>query len=83
MSVTAAVTAVRRNDSMSKLLRYCVNYGGDVDTVATVALAAASWSEEIDQDLPPILRDTLENGVYGREYIEALDQKLMGLVRQS
>lgn len=80
MSVTAAVTAVRRNDSMSKMLRYCVNFGGDVDTVATIALAAASWSDEVEQDLPPTLHETLENGAYGREYIEGLDQKLMEMV---
>jgi ADP-ribosyl-[dinitrogen reductase] hydrolase len=82
MSVTAAITAVRRSDSMSRLLRDCINYGGDVDTVATIALASASWSDEVDQDLPPILTQTLENGTYGREYIEGLDQKLMALVKR-
>lgn len=82
MSVTAALTAVTRNDSMSKLLRYCINFGGDVDTVASIALAAASNSREVEQDLPQHLIDTLENGTYGRDYIEALDRRLMAMVKR-
>jgi len=82
MSVTAAVTAVTRNDSMSKLLKYCINYGGDVDTVASIALAAASNSREVEQDLPQHLIVTLENGEYGQEYIETLDRRLMERVKR-
>jgi ADP-ribosyl-[dinitrogen reductase] hydrolase len=81
MSVKAAITAVRHHDHMSDILRACVNFGGDVDTVATIALGAASCSDEITQDLPQVLVDTLENGTYGRDYIVGLDQQLMALVR--
>ncbi|HBB31829.1 MAG TPA: ADP-ribosylglycohydrolase [Cyanobacteria bacterium UBA8803] len=80
MSVRAAITAVMRNESLSELLKDCIAYTGDVDTVAAIALAAASCSEEIEQDLPQHLVDTLENGVYGRDYIIALDKQLMSLV---
>ena len=38
MSVRAAITAVSRNTSMSQVLLDSVNFGGDVDTVATIAL---------------------------------------------
>lgn len=76
MSVRAAITAVVRHNNLSDLLRYCVNYGGDVDTVATIALAAASCSEEYVNDLPQVLVDGLENGAYGRDYLQQLEQQL-------
>lgn len=77
MSVRAAITAVMRNDKLSELLKDCIAFTGDVDTVATVALAAASQSQEYTQDLPLHLIETLENGAYGRGYIQALDVKLL------
>ncbi len=80
MSVRAAITAVMRNDSLSELLKDCIAFTGDVDTVAAIALAAASCSDEITQDLPEHLITGLENDSYGRDYITALDRKLMGLV---
>ncbi|MBN1121887.1 MAG: ADP-ribosylglycohydrolase family protein [Anaerolineae bacterium] len=81
MSVRAAITAVQRNDSLSDLLRDCIEFTGDVDTVATVALAAASCSEEYTQNLPDHLLQSLENGAYGREYIEKLDGQLMEITQ--
>jgi ADP-ribosyl-[dinitrogen reductase] hydrolase len=79
MSVQAAVTAITTSVGMSSLLKTCINFSGDVDTVAAIALAAGSCSSEIAQDLPPHLFETLENGTYGREYIRALDARLMAL----
>ncbi len=76
MSVRAAVTAVMQNDSLSDILRACVAFTGDVDTVAAVALGAAAASPEVKDDLPTALYDGLENGQYGREYIEDLDARL-------
>ena len=69
-----------RNDRMSDLLRDCIEFTGDVDTVATIALAAASCAEEIEQDLPESLVLQLENGSYGRDYIVELDSQLMKMV---
>lgn len=80
MSVQAAITAVMRNDSLSELLKDCIAFTGDVDTVATIALAAASCSEEIVQDLPEQLIAGLEDGPYGKDYIIELDKQLMSLV---
>jgi ADP-ribosylglycohydrolase len=79
MSARAAVTAVTRNARLSDLLRDCVAFTGDVDTVATIALAAASCSDEYEQDLPESLVWTLENGAYGRDYIVELDRRLLAL----
>ena len=79
MSVRAAITAVMRNNRLSELLKDCIAFTGDVDTVAAIALAAASCSEEIAKDLPYCLISGLENGTYGRDYIIDLDRKLMSL----
>jgi len=77
MSVRAAVTAITHCRTMSELLRTCVAFTGDVDTVAAIALAAASASDEIEQDLPKHLLDRLEDGAFGRTYIRDLDQRLL------
>ena len=79
MSVRAAITAIHRYDSLSEMLLGCVNYTGDVDTVATIALGAASFSNEVENDLPEHLILSLENGDYGQEYLEKLDSQLMSI----
>jgi len=76
MSVRAAITAVKRNDTLSDLLKDCINFTGDVDTVATIALSAASCSKYYVKDIPQKLYDTLENGKYGKDYLAKLDEQL-------
>ena len=76
MSVRAAVTALSQSATMSALLKTCIQFSGDVDTVAAIALAAGSCSAEITQDLPAHLFDALENGQYGRDYLRRLDLQL-------
>ena len=77
MCVRAAITAIHESTSLSDLLRRCVAYTGDVDTVGAIALAAGSSSPELDHDLPEHLRTRLENGAYGRHYLEELDRQLL------
>jgi ADP-ribosylglycohydrolase len=76
MSVQAAVTALTTSTGLGDLLRTCVAFTGDVDTVATIALAAASRSAEVAQDLPDVLVRDLENGPYGRDFLAELDARL-------
>jgi ADP-ribosylglycohydrolase len=80
--VAAALTAVVEHGSLSAILTHCVQYGGDVDTVAAIAMAAASGSGEVEQDLPGHLIDALENGSYGRDYLIELDRQLRDAARQ-
>ncbi|MQY31745.1 ADP-ribosylglycohydrolase family protein [Nocardia aurantia] len=77
MSVRAAVTAVATGRGLTEILRTCVAFTGDVDTVGTIALAAASRSTEIAQDLPDALITGLENGRFGRDYLRELDTRLL------
>lgn len=75
-SVRAAITALGRNDTLSELLRDCVAFGGDVDTVATIALSAASMHAGYMNDLPDSLLEGLEDGDYGRKYLQRVDARL-------
>lgn len=83
MSVRAAITALQAADGMADLLRRCIAFSGDVDTVAAIALGAGSCCAEIAQDLPEQLIVQLENGPYGRDYLAALDARLLARVATS
>lgn len=85
MAVRAALAAVvaPENTSMTAILKASVAFTGDVDTVACIALGAASASSEVKQDLPDHLIAGLENGLYGRDYLKQLDQQLLALVKRS
>jgi ADP-ribosyl-[dinitrogen reductase] hydrolase len=72
----AAIYAIQESQYLSEVLQTCVSYTGDVDTVATVALAAASCSREIKQDLPAKLIEQFENRGFGRDFLMQLDEKL-------
>jgi len=77
--VCGAITAIQQSDTLSAVLKKCIDFGGDVDTVAAIAMGPASCCRELEQDIPENLIDGLENGPYGRDYIIGLDQKLMDL----
>lgn len=75
-SVHAAIQMVTQNDNMADLLQRSIGLSGDVDTVATIALGAASLAIDIQQNLPRVLFDKLEDGLWGRAYLSQLDQRL-------
>jgi ADP-ribosylglycohydrolase len=81
MSVRAAVTAIQQHGSLSEILRASVAFTGDVDTVAAIAMGAASCAEDVEQDLPQALVDALEDGPYGRCYLQDLDERLTAVYR--
>ncbi|MBY0551305.1 MAG: ADP-ribosylglycohydrolase family protein [Candidatus Obscuribacterales bacterium] len=77
MAVRAAITALVNATKATDVLHQSIAFTGDVDTVATIALGAASLAPAIyAQDLPSVLYTGLENGSYGSDYLKALDQKL-------
>ena len=75
-TIAAAVTVVQMKASMTDILKMSVGFGGDTDTTATIAMAAASFSKEVAQDLPRALYDGLEDEAYGLHYLERLDLAL-------
>jgi len=78
--VTAAISSLKEN-SLSAILKKSIDFGGDTDTVATIAMAAASCSKEVVKDLPSTLINNLENGNYGKDYLFAIDIKLKKLIK--
>ncbi len=80
-SVSAAMTAVMRNDCLANLLIDCVAFTGDTDTVCTIAMAAASCCEEYAFDLPENMYVLVEQGreAYGLEFLRELDGALLNM----
>jgi ADP-ribosyl-[dinitrogen reductase] hydrolase len=76
----AAITAVRNGSSLQEVLMLSVSVGGDVDTVAAIAMFAASLCPEIKNDLPDSLYDGLENGEFGKDYLMKLDRQLFNFI---
>lgn len=75
-SVHAAVRAVVMHDNLADILIQSISFGGDVDTVATMALGAASCSPSIENNIPQHLKDGLEDGTWGQEYLLDLDARI-------
>lgn len=61
--------------SLAEVLRGAIQFGGDTDSVAAIALGIAS--ARMKNDLPQPLYDNLENGPFGRDYLESLGYRLM------
>ena len=77
--VRAALTALchaQTGSMMTQILQECIAFTGDVDSVACIALAAASQHPLIIDDLPKVLYKTLEKGPYGRKFLESLDARM-------
>lgn len=81
MAVQAAFTAIAASNSLADVLQRSISFTGDVDTVAAIALGIASQSDEFGRNLPAFLLNDMENGEYGREYIQGLDRRLAGILR--
>lgn len=75
--VKAALTALAHNKTMAEILMASVDFTGDVDTSAAVAMAAASQHPDVPCDLPNFLHKELEpEGSYGEEFLRVLDTRL-------
>jgi len=75
-TVEAVLTILRQEDTLTNMLKSSVDFGGDVDTVASLTLAIGSLAPSVKNDLPDYLYTDLENGKYGRDYIQKLDEQL-------
>lgn len=73
--VTQALNAVYKAESLSGVLLNVVNQDSlsDTDTVAAIAMAVASRSRDLADDLPVSLKAAVENGSFGADYLRQLD----------
>lgn len=76
ITASAIIHAIRNHGNMHDMLKWCVDIGGDTDSVASGAMALASLCDEIENNLDPALYDGLENGPYGKEFLKQMDQAL-------
>lgn len=72
----AALTTVLVSESYHEVLINSVNFTGDTDSIAAVAMGLASCSDFFDKTMDPILAKNLENGRYGRDYLMRVDEAL-------
>ncbi len=75
-TVHAVMTVMSLHRSYANILRHSVALGGDVDSVAAIALGLASLSTAYQRDLPEHLYTGLEQGNYGMAYLRELDARL-------
>jgi ADP-ribosylglycohydrolase len=71
-----ALTVLLDSGGLTDVLRLSVDFGGDTDTVASIAMAAASVSSSLRRDLHPALAAGLEDGAFGLRYLRELDRRL-------
>ena len=78
-TVNALLTVLKNSSTLKEVLINSVAFSGDVDTVAAVGLGIANLSVEYEKSLLPFLYDELENGIYGRDYLQGVGEKLLSL----
>ena len=77
--VRAALFAVTTLTSQSEILRQCIDYTGDVDSIAAIAMGVSSLKSDAEKDLPVYLQLGLEDTTYGRSYLVELDKRLVSV----
>lgn len=75
----AVVTLLEREDTLLGIARTCLTWGGDTDSVLSIAWGIAS--ARMKEDLPAFFYDELEGGLYGKVYLESLGKVLMQKVK--
>jgi ADP-ribosyl-[dinitrogen reductase] hydrolase len=75
-TVRAVLYLITSEKSQSAILRKAIALRGDTDSVAAVSMGLSSFSKEIEQDIPRNLYDNLENGLFGKDYLVALERLL-------
>jgi len=78
-TVEAVLTILLNENSLKNMLKKSIDFGGDVDTVASLTLAIGKMNQEIEHNLPQWLYDDIEQGEYGIDYIRKLDEQLLTL----
>ena len=78
-TVSAAFSCLLKYDSLSQLLKACIELGGDTDSVASIAVGLATCFSEYKKDLPLQLFDLLKEDQYGLSFLKELETKLTHL----
>ncbi len=68
--------SIPKYNKLTDIFTECLSTGGDTDSSMAIITSIASMSDEYENDIPQSLLDNLENGEYGREYLEWIDKAL-------
>jgi len=78
----AVLNLVDRHNTLSGIVKEAVDIGGDTDSVAALAVAIASCSKEVENDLPEVLISGLEFGdVTTQSHLKELDRMLKAMTQ--
>lgn len=78
-TVRAAFSAIMAHDNLVGILHQAVHGGGDVDTIAAIALGIAGHAKDITNNLPSELISSVEDNEFGISWLRSLDQQLLEL----
>lgn len=76
-TVDAVMTVLIQASTLKDVIDLSIKMGGDTDSVAAIACGVASLSSEYSNDLPEFLLNDLEDGEFGKAYLNQLNHKLM------
>lgn len=80
-TVEAVLYVFEKTNTLKDALQKSIHLGGDTDTVASLALAIGSLTDEFENDLPQWMYDDLENEKYGKDYMVNLDKRLLAKIK--
>lgn len=72
----AVIKIVSEAISMKDCLKYCIDFGGDTDTVAALCMVILSQKKNCINDLPLFLYEEIENKQFGKNFLIELDERL-------
>ena len=75
-TVLAVFTTIMSTNSLNETMIKSVSFGGDTDSVASIACGIQECYKRHISDFKQKLLDTCEQGNYGLEYCEELEEKL-------
>ena len=78
-TVEAVLTILKNEISLKNMLLKSINFGGDVDTVASLTLTIGSQIKNVEKDLPTFLFEELENGDFGRDFLMQIENQFLKL----
>lgn len=79
MTVAAVIYTLFKCHNTTDMLKTAIRMGGDVDSIASIALGLASLKDDVKVNYSKQLIFNLENVKYGRDYFIELDKKLLEL----
>jgi ADP-ribosyl-[dinitrogen reductase] hydrolase len=73
----AAIHALMHHNNLADMFSYLIQLGGDVDSACAIVGTIATTSKQFTKCLSIDLYDNLENGTFGKDYLNKIDTQLI------